>query len=125
MKEDDCASQSCRKYVGRHHRQPNAMYVFNAFLVLGLISLLTLLNRPPAPSCLNYTGFMGDLTFLFPDIPKMKGKKDKKMVGIPDNHFPSMLSNLSSLQSREKFTDVVFLCRGGGYSTARHGLLFF
>ena len=68
---------------------------------------------------------MGDLTFLFPDIPKMKGKKDKKMVGIPDNHFPSMLSNLSSLQSREKFTDVVFLCRGGGYSTARHGLLFF
>ena len=56
---------------------------------------------------------MGDLTLLFPDIPKMKGKKDKKMVGIPDNHFPSMLSNLSSLQSREKFTDVVFLCRGG------------
>ena len=44
---------------------------------------------------------------------KMKGKKDKKVVGIPDNHFPSLLSNLSGLQSREKFTDVVFLCRGG------------
>ena len=43
----------------------------------------------------------------------MKGKKDKKVVGVPDNHFPSLLTNLSSLQSREKFTDVVFLCRGG------------
>ena len=43
----------------------------------------------------------------------MKGKKDKKLVGIPDNHFPSLLTNLSSLQSREKFTDAVFLCKGG------------
>ena len=48
----------------------------------------------------------------------MKGKKDKKLVGIPDNHFPSLLSNLSGLQSREKFTDVVFLCRGGEKNTA-------
>ena len=46
----------------------------------------------------------------------MKGKKDKKVVGVPDNHFPSLLTNLSSLQSREKFTDVVFLCRGGEQS---------
>ena len=53
---------------------------------------------------------------LFPD--KMKAKKDKKVVGVPDSHFPYMLSNLSSLQSREKFTDVVFLCRGGEYSIA-------
>ena len=43
----------------------------------------------------------------------MKSKKEKKVVGVPDNHFPSLLTNLSSLQSREKFTDVVFLCRGG------------
>jgi len=42
----------------------------------------------------------------------MGGKKDKK-VGSPSDHFPSLLTNLSTLQSRDKFTDVVFLCRGG------------
>ena len=40
---------------------------------------------------------------------KMRGKKEKK-VGIPGDHFPSLLTSLSNLHSREKFTDVVFLC---------------
>ena len=62
---------------------------------------------------------------LFPEISKMKSKKDKKVVGIPDNHFPGLLSNLSSLQSREKFTDVVFLCRGGEQGLADRWFLFF
>ena len=42
----------------------------------------------------------------------MKGKKVKK-IGIPGDHYSSLLTNLSSLQSRDKFTDVIFLCRGG------------
>ena len=42
----------------------------------------------------------------------MRGKKEKK-VGIPGDHFPSLLTSLSNLHSREKFTDVVFLCGKG------------
>jgi len=50
----------------------------------------------------------------------MVNKKDRKTkVGTPDDHFPSLLTNLSSLQSRDKFTDVVFLCRGGRISAHR------
>ena len=45
--------------------------------------------------------------------------KKVKKVGAPDNHFPTLLTNLGSLQSREKFTDVVFLCRGGRVSAHR------
>ena len=41
----------------------------------------------------------------------MVGKK--KVVGSPGDHFPSLLSNLSKLQTRDKFTDVVFHCEGG------------
>ena len=37
----------------------------------------------------------------------------KKRVGSPGDHFPSLLSNLSKLQTRDKFTDVVFHCDGG------------
>ena len=43
---------------------------------------------------------------------KMRGKKEKK-VGIPGDHFPSLLTSLSNLHSREEFTDVVFLCGKG------------
>ena len=50
----------------------------------------------------------------------MVNKKDRKTkVGTPSDHFPSLLTNLSSLQSRDKFTDVVFLCRGGRVSAHR------
>ena len=42
----------------------------------------------------------------------MVGKKDRK-VGDPGDHIPKLLTNLSSLQSRDRFCDVVFLCRGG------------
>ena len=48
----------------------------------------------------------------------MGGKKERK-VGTPGDHFPSLLTNLSSLQSRDKFTDVIFLCRGGRVSGHR------
>ena len=41
----------------------------------------------------------------------MVGKK--KVVGSPKDHFPILLSNLSKLQTRDKFTDVVFHCDGG------------
>ena len=37
----------------------------------------------------------------------------KKRLGSPGDHFPNMLSNLSKLQTRDKFTDVVFHCDGG------------
>ena len=37
----------------------------------------------------------------------------KKRLGSPEDHFPNMLSNLSKLQTRDKFTDVVFHCNGG------------
>ena len=45
----------------------------------------------------------------------MGGKKDRK-VGDPGDHFPKLLTNLSSLQSKERFCEVVFLCRGGQVS---------
>ena len=37
----------------------------------------------------------------------------KKRLGSPEDHFPNMLSYLSKLQTRDKFTDVVFHCDGG------------
>ena len=45
----------------------------------------------------------------------MGGKKDRR-VGDPGDHFPKLMTNLSSLQSKERFCDVVFLCRGGQVS---------
>ena len=47
--------------------------------------------------------------------PRMVGKKEKR-VGSPSDHLPRLLSGLRQLQTRDKFTDVVFHCQGGSVS---------
>eukprot|EP00092_Neocalanus_flemingeri_P026527 GFUD01028750.1.p1 GENE.GFUD01028750.1~~GFUD01028750.1.p1 ORF type:complete len:1371 (+),score=452.05 GFUD01028750.1:48-4160(+) len=39
--------------------------------------------------------------------------KGKKLLGSPSDHFKQLLSNLSTLQSSDRFTDVIFQCSGG------------
>jgi len=39
--------------------------------------------------------------------------KKKKLLGSPPNHLVQLLANMSTLQSSDKFTDVIFQCAGG------------
>ena len=39
--------------------------------------------------------------------------KGKRLLGSPPEHLQLLLTNISSLQSSDKFTDVIFQCSGG------------
>jgi len=40
--------------------------------------------------------------------------KGKRHLGSPPEHIQALISNISSLQTSDKFTDVIFRCKGGG-----------
>ena len=46
-------------------------------------------------------------------LATMVAKKKKQSLGNPEDHYATLITNISAHQSKAKFIDVTFLCKGG------------